>query len=90
MAHVTITRHLQAFFPTLGPCEVEAATVREVIDALDRRHPGLRGYILDETGRVRRHVNLFVGDEPIGDRVRQSDAVASDSKVYILQALSGG
>lgn len=90
MARVTFTRHLQAFFPTLGPCDVEGATVREVLDGLERRHPGLRSYLLDDTGRVRRHVNIFVGDEPIGDRATQSDRVGPDTPVFVLQALSGG
>ncbi|MCC7541341.1 MAG: MoaD/ThiS family protein, partial [Deltaproteobacteria bacterium] len=47
-------------------------------------------FVLDETGRLRRHVNVFVGDEPIYDRVRLSDALAADSRVFIVQALSGG
>ena len=90
MAIVTFTRHLQRFFPTLLEGEVAGSTVREVIDELDRRHPGLASFVLDETGRLRRHVNIFVGDEPIHDREKLTDALASDARVYILQALSGG
>lgn len=90
MAYVTFTRHLTRFFPALADGEVPGATVREVLDELERRHPGLGSYVTDETGRLRRHVNLFVGDEPIADRVRLSDAVGPHDKVFILQALSGG
>ncbi len=90
MAHVSFTRHLQRFFPTLEECEVPGATVREVIDELERRHKGFASYIVDETGRLRRHVNIFVGEEPIRDRQKLSDALAPDAKVFILQALSGG
>jgi sulfur-carrier protein len=90
MAHVTFTRHLQRFFPDLRECEVEGTTVRAVIDGLERMHPGLASYIVDETGRLRRHVNIFVGDEPIADRAALSDALAPDANVFILQALSGG
>lgn len=90
MAHVTFTRHLQRFFPELADGEVPGATVREVIDEVERRHPGFRSFVLDETGRLRRHVNVFVGEEPIADRAALSDAVAPDAKVYVLQALSGG
>jgi sulfur-carrier protein len=64
--------------------------VREVIDELERRQPGFASYIIDETGRLRRHVNVFIGDEPIRDRERLSDAVAPDDRISILQALSGG
>ena len=90
MAHVAFTRHLQRFFPSLTECEVPAATVREVIVELDRLHPGLASYLVDETGRLRRHVNIFVGEEPIYDRTALTDPVTPDARVFILQALSGG
>jgi hypothetical protein len=90
MAHVTVTRHLQRFFPTLGAGDVPGDSVRAVVAELERRHPGFASYVVDETGRLRRHVNIFVGDEPIRDRERLSDALAADARVFILQALSGG
>ena len=90
MAHVSFTRHLVQFFPQLRECEVPGRTVAEVVAELNRLHPGLGGYITDETGRLRRHVNIFVGNEPIGDRATLSDALAPDARVFILQALSGG
>jgi hypothetical protein len=90
MPYVKFTRHLQRFFPTLTEGEVAGTTVREVIDELERRHPGLASYIIDETGRLRRHVNIFVGEEPIRDRQRLGDALGPDDRIWILQALSGG
>jgi sulfur-carrier protein len=90
MAFVSFTRHLQRFFPTLEAGEVPGATVRELIEELERRHPGLAHYIVDETGRLRRHVNVFVGEEPVRDRTKLSDPLAPDARVFILQALSGG
>jgi hypothetical protein len=90
MAWVSFTRHLQRFFPTLEACDVPGATVRELIDELERRHPGLAHYLVDETGRLRRHVNVFVGEEPVHDRAKLSDALTSEAHVFIMQALSGG
>lgn len=90
MPHVSFTRHLQRFFPTLEEGEVSGATVRELLDELERRHPGLRSYVIDETGRLRRHVNVFVGEEPVRDRERLGDPVAATDRVFIAQALSGG
>jgi hypothetical protein len=90
MARVAFTPHLQRFFPALKECNVDAATVRAVIDELERRFPGLAAYIVDETGRLRRHVNIFVGDEPIHDREALGDALSSSTRVFIVQALSGG
>lgn len=90
MAHVTFTRHLKTYFPTLADCDVTAGTVREVVDAVNGLYPGLAAYLIDETGRLRRHVNIFVGDEPIWDRERLSDEVGPGDRIFIVQALSGG
>ena len=90
MAEVAFTRHLLRFFPTLQDSAVPGAPVREVLDELDRRYPGFASYIIDETGRLRRHVNIFIGEEPIRDRLRLSDPLAPTDKLFILQALSGG
>jgi sulfur-carrier protein len=90
MPHVTFTRHLQVFFPNLSDGEIPGTSVREMIDELERRYPGLASYIVDDTGKLRRHVNIFVGQEPIHDREKLSDALKSEDKVLILQALSGG
>ena len=91
MPHVNFTRHLQTFFPALKPAEeVAGATVGEVIAELEKRHPGFALYVADETGRLRRHVNVFVRGEPICDRETLGDKVSPGDEVFILQALSGG
>jgi hypothetical protein len=92
MATVTLTRHLYQFFPDLEGKElvVEAATVAEVVQGLDGVAPGLARYVCDERGRLRPHVNIFIGRERVADRNRLSDPVGSDSRIFIIQALSGG
>lgn len=92
MAKVELTRHLYAFFPGLEgrQLRVQASTVAEVVGEMERIAPGFAFYVCDERGRLRRHVNIFVEDEPVADRNRLSDAVGPDSRVFILQALSGG
>jgi sulfur-carrier protein len=92
MAKVELTRHLFRYFPALEgqELEVEAATVAEVVRALERIAPGIAFYICDERGRLRQHVNIFVGDERIWDRERLSDPVGPDARVFVMQALSGG
>ncbi len=65
-------------------------TVAEVLaDALGA-DPFLKSYILDEQGRARTHVNIFVDGMMISDRIRLSDPVHETTEIYILQALSGG
>jgi hypothetical protein len=92
MATVELTKHLFTFFPALEGrrIEVEAATVADVIRELDRLAPGIAFYLCDERGRLRLHVNVFVGDERVRDRHRLSDPLAPDARVSIFQALSGG
>ena len=92
MARVEVTKHLFTFFPQLEGREivVEASTVADVVRALEKIAPGIGFYLCDERGRLRMHVNIFVGDERIADRQKLSDAVSSSSVVFIMQALSGG
>jgi hypothetical protein len=91
MPRVRFTTHLYRFFPDLSEEEeVEGATVAEVLASLDRRHPGLAGYVVDDRGALRRHVNIFVTNRPIRDRERLLDEVDPNTTVFIMQALSGG
>jgi sulfur-carrier protein len=62
------------------------ATVGEVLRELERRHPPITGWILDEQGRVRRHVNVFVN----GERIRGDAPVVDDDVVQVLPSISGG
>lgn len=90
MAYIKFTPNLKRFFPDLTEVEVDAATVSDVITQVDNRWRGLADYIVDEQGALRKHVNIFVGDELIRDKTGLSDPVSADSKIYIMQALSGG
>jgi molybdopterin synthase sulfur carrier subunit len=69
---------------------VEGVTVREVLDAALRDRPRLRAYLLDEQGRLRPHVAIFVDGALISDRATLADPVPPAASVYVMQALSGG
>jgi sulfur-carrier protein len=92
VAKVELTKHLFTFFPQLEGKElvVEASTVADVVRAMETIAPGFAFYVCDERGRLRRHVNIFVDELSVGDRARLSDPVQPTSRVFILQALSGG
>jgi sulfur-carrier protein len=66
--------------------ELPGSTVAEVLDALEREHPALAGWILDERGRVRRHINVYVK----GEQARLDTAVGAGDTVDVLPAISGG
>ncbi len=89
MPRIAFTPHLQRFLD-VPPVTVTGATVREALDDVFAANPRLRGYVLDDHGRVRQHVTVYVGDAPLADRVTLADAVAPDTEIFVLQALSGG
>lgn len=87
MIRVAIPSQLTAY--THGATRVEAAgaTVGEVLDDLDRRYPGLKFRAVDERGRIRRHMRIFVGQ----DEARTlAVAVPQGGELLIFGALSGG
>jgi molybdopterin converting factor small subunit len=92
MVTLQFTRHLFTFFPQLDGREVqvEATTVAEAVAELEKLAPGIGFYLRDELGRVRPHVNIFVGTERIRDRKTLTDPLQPGDTVWILQALSGG
>lgn len=71
-------------------CPADGGTVSEVLSAVFREHPAVRGYVLDDQGEVRPHIAVFVNGEQIKDRRRMTDAVRADDEIYVMQALSGG
>lgn len=89
MPQFHFTSHLQRHLAAPS-VEVPGATVREALEALFADSPRLRSYILDDQGRLRRHVNIFVDGEAVRDRDGLRDAVGPHGEIYVLQALSGG
>ena len=66
--------------------ELEGATVAEVLRALERAHPDVKGWILDEHGAIREHINVFVNKE----YGREDTAVDESDRLHVLPAISGG
>ena len=71
-----------------GTSEVHVSghTVGEALAALERAHPPIAGWILDEHGRVRQHVNVFVD----GERCREDGVIEPNDVLHVLSAISGG
>ena len=65
---------------------LEGATVAEVLRALERAHPDVQGWILDERGRIREHINVFVNRE-YGE---EETSVGPEDRLHVLPAISGG
>jgi molybdopterin converting factor small subunit len=89
MTRVYFAAHLQRHVPT-PEIEVDAADLREALTKACMDRPLLRGYILDDQGRLRRHVAVYINGQPTKDRITLSDRIAPDDEIAIFQALSGG
>lgn len=89
MVKVAFTHHLDRHV-NCPEQTVEATTVREALEIVFSDNDQLRTYVVDEQWRLRQHVVIFIDGKMIADRDHQSDALNSDSDVYVMQALSGG
>jgi sulfur-carrier protein len=89
MARVVFTPNLRRHL-ACPAADVPGDTVRAVLDAVFATNPRLRGYVLDDQGRMRQHVVVFVDGTQVRDRLRLADAVPESGEVAVLQALSGG
>lgn len=89
MATIRFTSHLVRHRPA-PMIKADGNTVAEVLAAAFNDDKLLQGYVQDEQGRLRKHVNVYLDGELITDRLRLSDAVSPNSEIYVLQALSGG
>jgi molybdopterin converting factor small subunit len=66
--------------------ELPGATVGEALRALEDANPAMSGWVLDERGAMRRHINVFVN----GERGAQETPVAAGDRIDVLPAISGG
>ena len=86
MPRVRLREPLKRLAGDRAELALEGATVGELLLELERAHPALDGWILDERGVLRRHINVFVNGELGGQGTR----VGADDRVDILPAISGG
>jgi molybdopterin synthase sulfur carrier subunit len=89
MPTVLFTSALQRFLPVPAQ-QVAGETVGGALAAVFASRPALRGYVLDDQGALRRHVAIYVGGQPVKDRVGLTDPVGPCDEIYVFQALSGG
>jgi hypothetical protein len=89
MAEVHFTTMLRDHVPN-GPLAAPGETVRQVLAGVVAEYPHLRTYILDDQGRLRKHMCVFVDGERLANTKTLDHSVRPDSKLYVMQALSGG
>ncbi len=90
MPRVIFTANLRRYTGGVTETEASGERVCDLLHDLDGKIPGIRHYLVTDQGILRQHVNIFVNEELVTDRVGLTDALAPDATVHILQALSGG
>ena len=89
MPQVYFTQHLRRLIPH-EPVEADGTTLRAVLNEVFAQIPALRSYIVDDQGRLRQHVCIFIDEERTDFTGSLEVPVKPDSEVYVMQALSGG
>jgi hypothetical protein len=89
MAQVHFTTWLRELVPD-GPVRADGATVGEALDALWVQRPQVRGYVVDEQGRLRKHVCIFADGTRLQHAAALAHRIQPDSELYVMQALTGG
>jgi len=86
MATVRVREPLRKLAGGRSDHEIDGSTVVAVLGEFERMHPALSGWVLDERGHIRRHINVFVNAE----RGREDTTVGPADRIDILPAISGG
>jgi len=86
VALVTLRAPLKDLAGGNSAIEVEGHSVFEVLRELERAHPKIKGWVLDEHGDIRRHVNVFVNDE----MTRKDAPLSPDDRLHVLPSITGG
>ena len=86
MASVRLREPLKKLAGGRSDHRLEGGTVGELLHELERAYPEVGGWILDERGLIRRHINVFVN----GEYGREDTPVGADDRIDVLPAISGG
>ena len=87
---VRIPTQLRTLTAGQGEIEVDGSTVGEALKALDAAHPGFAERLFDDTGNLRRFVNVFLADEDVRFLSGLETPVAAGQTVSIVPAVAGG
>jgi len=90
MTRVTIPTPLRRFTADDAQIEVEAETITGILDEMDRKYPGFKNRLCEETGQLRRFFNIYVDGEDVRFMDDLNTRVPDGAEVSIIPAISGG
>jgi len=87
---VRIPTPLRPLTKNQGEVEASGATIAEIIDNLEANHPGIKGRMCDDTGELRRFVNIYVNEEDVRFLKGKETPLKDGDEVSIVPAIAGG
>jgi molybdopterin converting factor small subunit len=88
--NIRIPTQLRTWTDGIEEVEASGATVVEIIDDLEHRHPGLKERLVDDDGSLRRFVNIYLDDEDVRFLNGLSTEVPEGARISIIPAVAGG
>jgi molybdopterin synthase sulfur carrier subunit len=89
-ATVRIPTILRSYTAGAGEVSADGVKLSEILDSLESSYPGIRARILDESGALRRFVNIYVGDDDVRFIGGLDAEVADGARISIIPAVAGG
>ena len=90
LVKVRIPTPLQKLTHNEEEVDVQASSIRDLITHLEKKYPGIKERICDESGNVRRFVNIFLNDEDIRFMQKEATSLKDGDIVSIIPAIAGG
>ena len=87
---VKIPTQLRTLTEGAGEVEASGATLAEILEDIESRHPGMKERLLDDSGALRRFVNVYLNDEDVRFLDGLSTSVPEDAQLSIIPAVAGG
>lgn len=87
---VRIPAPLQKLTQNKAEVEAEAGNIKELVDDLEKRFPGVKARICDENGKIRRFINFYVNDEDVRFLKGYDTELKNNDEVSIIPAIAGG
>ncbi len=89
-ATVRVPTPLQKLTKNQAEVKVSSANIRELIEDLEKRFPGIKERICDETGKIRRFINIYVNEEDVRFLQQEETPLKDGDEVSIIPAIAGG
>ncbi len=87
---VRIPTPLQKLTNNKGEVDVQAGSVKDMINQLEKNFPGIKDRICDDTGKVRRFVNVYLNEEDIRFLQQEETSLKDGDQISIVPAIAGG